>query len=188
MSSVLSAHLARTPTYQRQRTDGGLKQPITMYYNYSLSNGAVLPGTDFRFTTDPSSDEVFRGTSVRPMSLSDFTYPSRTQFVISFLGSRFQATEPITEPQFVPGQPASYDEFVTIRRVPTSFEEQPPSDHIQARALYFEPVSGSGQTQVDFVSYTVLGASGIFEGAKVLNISFRNVTPSGRAERTVTIF
>lgn len=185
-----SADPSRSEVFRRQRADGGLKQPIKLYYNYSLGNESFYPGTSFNFETDPSGAGIYRGTSVRPMSNSDFSYPSRVRFVISFIGSRFEATEPVTDPEFgfVPGQPACYDEFVTIRRVPKTTAVQPPGDSIQARALYFEEASGSGQTQSDFVSYTVLSASGMFEGAKVLNINFDNNAASGRAERVVTIF
>lgn len=185
----MSADITRTEVFRRQRIDGGLKTPITLYYNYSLENNTVFPGTSLTFNTDPSSASIYRGTSVRPMSNADFTYPSQIKHVISFIGTRFPATDSaVVGSDVVPGQPACFDEFVTIRRVPRSFNEQPPSDHIQARAIYFEPESELGQTQVDFVSYTVLSASGIFEGAKVLNIRFFNETPEGRASRIVTIF
>lgn len=180
----MSAAISRSEVFRRQRIDGGLKTPIKLYYNFRIDGGAE-PGTTVRFETNPSSASIYRGTSVRPMTNSDFSYPSRTKYVISFIGTRFPGVDASGG---VPAQPDCFDEFVTIRRVPGSFDEQPPSDQIQARAIYFEPVSGDGATQVDFVSYPVLSASGIFEGAKVINIQFLPDTPAGRKSRIVTIF
>jgi hypothetical protein len=180
----MATDIARSEVFRRQRIDGGLKTPIKLYYNFRIDGGEE-PGTTVRFLTDPSSESIYRGTSVRPMTNADFSYPSRARYVISFIGTRFPD---VAASGGVPAQPACFDEFVTIRRVPRSFDEQPPSDQIQARAIYFEPVSGDGATQVDFVSYPVLSASGIFEGAKVINISFLPETDTGRRSRNVTIF
>jgi hypothetical protein len=60
----MSADITRSEVFRRQRIDGGLKTPITLYYNYSLENNTVFPGTSLTFNTDPSSASIYRGTSV----------------------------------------------------------------------------------------------------------------------------
>lgn len=186
-----SPFLSRTPIFTAQRVATQfLPAPIVLFYNYRVgpSGGAGDPaGTEVRFQVEGEGDDNYRGLSFIPMaSKADGTYSDPPEFFISFLGNRVAGREAV--PEFgIPAVPSFYDETVEIKRaVPIGgASAQGPTDEIRAHTKYVEPDSTSGETQIDFVTYPVLFATGIFQGARFLDIQFINEPDIAR--RTVTI-
>jgi len=162
--------------------------PLLLYYNFRVgpSGGAGDPaGTEITFQVTGAGDDNFRGLSFIPMSNADGSYTDPPEFVISFLGNRVSGRAAVEE-FGIPAVPPYYDESVHIKRfVPPGTSIQGPVDEIRAHTFYTESDSTSGETQIDFVSYPVVLATGIFQGARYLDIQFFN--EPNIARRIVTI-
>jgi len=189
LPQMSSPFLSRTPVFSAQRIGTQfLASPVTLFYNYRVgpSGGAGDPaGTEISFEVSGAGDGNFRGLAFIPMSSVDGKYSDPPEFVISFLGNRVAGREAVPEFE-IPAVPAYYDESVHIKRAVTSgLAVQGPVDEIRAHTFYTEPDSASGETQIDFVTYPVLFATGIFQGARFLDIQFSNEPEIAR--RVVTI-
>ena len=136
------------------------KEPLTLYYT------RLIPGTD-----KPTASEVKETASIngvpsskhiinRYMCKSDFTTP--TTDIINFLGYRVPKNDDV-------GLPATYLDTLTIISKP--YQRENVSNMITATANYID--SGSTPiTTVDYVNYTVTGASGKFAGYKNVKIIY----------------
>ena len=136
------------------------KDSLTLYYR------RTKPGTD-----NPNSSEVKNQPSInnvsslvsvtqRYMCKSDFKTP--TTDIINFLGNRVPKNDDV-------GLPATFLETVTIISKP--YQRENGSNMITATANYID--SGSDViTKVDYINYTVTGASGKFAGYKNIKIIY----------------
>lgn len=186
-----SPFLSRTPMFTAQRVATQfLPTPITLFYNYRVgpAGGDGDPaGTEIRFQVEGEGDDNYRGLTFIPMaSLPDGTYSDPPEFFISFLGNRVAGRAAVAE-FGIPAVPSFFDETVEIKRALSAggTSVQGPTDEIRAHTKYVEPDSTSGETQIDFVTYPVISATGIFQGARFLDIQFINEPDVAR--RTVII-
>jgi len=136
------------------------KEPLTLYYRLTV------PGTDksnrsgIIVTTSVNGNPFQNNTGNRFMCKSDFTTP--TTDIINFLGYRVPKNDDV-------GLPATYLDTLTIISKP--YQRENVSNMITATANYID--SGSTPTTtVDYVNYTVTGASGKFAGYKNVKIIF----------------
>jgi len=136
------------------------KEPLTLYYRRTISGTVQLNNGEIIETASINGVSSLKSLSNRYMCKSDFTTP--TTDIINFLGSRVPPNDNV-------GLPSSYLETVTIISKP--YQRENVSNMITATANYIDSGSTS-VTVVDYVNYTVTGASGKFAGYKNVKIIY----------------
>jgi len=136
------------------------KEPLTLYYT------RIVPGTDklnsgyIKETAEINGVSSFKNISNRYMCKYDFTTP--TTDILNFTGFRIPPNDNV-------GLPSTYLGTVTIISKP--YQRENVSNMITATANYID--SGNDQSAVvEYVNYTVTGASGKFAGYKNVKIIF----------------
>lgn len=136
------------------------KPLLTLYYT------RLVPGTDktnsgfLTETAEINGASSLKNVSNRYMCKSDFETP--TTDIINLLGTRVPPNDNVA-------LPSTFLETVTIISKP--YQRENSSNMITATANYID--SGStAVTKVDYVNYTVTGASGKFAGYKNIKIIY----------------
>ena len=136
------------------------KAPITLYYRNKLPGSDEYTAGYITETAEINGIPSLKYISNQYMYKSDFETP--TTDIINLLGSRVPKNDDV-------GQPSSFLETLTIISKP--YQRENVSNMITATANYIDSGSTS-VTVVDYVNYTVTGASGKFAGYKNVKIIY----------------
>jgi len=139
-------------------------ETLKFYYRLTVSSSdSTNNSSQTDFVTDPADPGTYRGIQNKFMVNSD--YETYNQNIITFVGYRTPRNTSLPSNLQVPDL---YNETVSINLYPYST-----NNYIQASANYVDE-SGGFETTVPFVDYTVMAASGVFEGYKNFRIRFFN--------------
>jgi hypothetical protein len=136
------------------------KPPLTLYYRNKLPGSDEYTAGYITETAEINGVPSLKYISNQYMYKSDYTTP--TTDILNLLGSRVPKNDEL-------GLPSTFLETVTIISKP--YQRENVANMITATANYID--SGSSVvTTVDYVNYTVTGASGKFAGYKNIKIIF----------------
>lgn len=136
------------------------KEPLTLYYRRTIPGTDKLNDGRYAETAEINGVPSLKFISNRYMCKSDFETP--TTDILNFLGTRVPKNDEV-------GLPSTFLETVTIISKP--YQRENVSNMITATANYIDPGTNV-VTTVDYVNFTVTGASGKFAGYKNVKIIY----------------
>ena len=149
------------------------KDRLTLYYRNKVPGSDEYTAGYIAETAEINGVPSLKYISNQYMCKSDFKTP--TTDIINLLGTRVPAKDDV-------GLPSTFLETVTIISKP--YQRENVSNMITGTANYIDNGT-TNQTTVDYVNFTVTGASGKFAGYKNIKIIYDN--KAAEQKRTVIL-